>query len=660
MHFILGLYLVILKITFVQGGGHLSVKLLEFVNPGGKGSNNRNCDGRFGFAFSRCDHRFVICVDKQTGGNSINKCSFGRIETPVILNADTIIFPDIKGMKNPLLFNVTSWPASGKFKLKVDIWDDDSSSADDHVAFLYRNFEIKPSGHRENHTHVRFMLHRRTRLVIELAVFCDDFYFGKSCDIYCRPRNDYTGHYLCNKEGHKVCLKGWKGSKCTLVDDCVDVPCQNNGTCLTDNRYNSFFCECQHGFTGKLCDMQFCKENVCRNDGVCYIINNTKVCDCPSKWTGERCESKLKSCDDVTCFNNGTCAVVQNEFQCICKTGWQGVACLRDTDECLGNPCHGNSKCINTEGSYFCQCLHGWKGKDCTKDVNECQKQPCADTAECVNTIGSYWCRCLENSTEKDCSLPNQECSKLVCQNNGTCIVDGEGERCLCIEPWGGERCSELKDYNLSCKNDCSAYGECKVDAQGKWTCNCQVENICETTVPEKCSMQKGFDLNITYPLSKTDKGLIKDLLSCVGINITQLKVSAYPNQEKINILGVSSNSIFWTNCSTWLQESLENCTQLIFDGDLSQQENGKKANQTRKSSLMNGKDSGNWYPLTALLVVPLLVIACFLVLRRRMKKTRESKERETVPVLEDANISFGNSLYAEINGDSHQMNESV
>ncbi|XP_061187676.1 delta-like protein A [Saccostrea echinata] len=657
MHFILGLYLIIiLNFSLVLGGGHLSVKLVEFVNPGGKGSNNRKCDGRFGITFSKCDHRFIICVDKHTGANSMNKCPFGRIETPVILNADTISFPDnIHGMENPFLFNVTSWPASGKFKLKVDIWDDDSRTADDHVAFLYRKFVLKPSGHRRNHTRLRFMLHRRTRLVVDLAVFCDDYYFGKSCDVYCRPRNDYTGHYICNSEGQKICIKGWRGSKCTLVDDCVDVPCQNNGTCLTDNRQNSFFCECQHGFSGKLCDIQLCQENVCKNGGVCYLVNNTNACDCPSEWTGERCETRLASCDDVTCFNNGTCAEVMNKFQCRCKTGWQGIACLRDIDECLDNPCHGNSKCINTDGSYFCKCLHGWSGNDCAEDVNECEKRPCANTAECVNTEGSYRCRCLEKSTVKDCFPPIRECSHMVCQNNGTCIVDGDGERCLCLEPWRGEVCSELKDYSLACKNDCTTYGDCKVDTQGNWTCTCQMENLCNTSVPKICAMQKGFDVNISYPRSKTGKELIKqDFFLCMGINITQSKVldSANPNKEKMNIVGAGSKFVFWTNCSMWLQNSLKNCSQFLFDDDLFQEENSKKANKTRTGHLMNAKGSENWFPLFILLVVPLLLIACFLVLRKRMKKTRESEEPDIVG--DNTNISFGNFLYAEINGDNH------
>lgn len=52
---------------------------------------------------------------------------------------------------------------------------------------------------------ITFVTHR---LTLELAVFCDQFYFGPSCDIYCQPRNDFVGHYTCNSTGMKQCLKG--------------------------------------------------------------------------------------------------------------------------------------------------------------------------------------------------------------------------------------------------------------------------------------------------------------------------------------------------------------------------------------------------------------------------------------------------------------------
>ena len=35
---------------------------------------------------------------------------------------------------------------------------------------------------------------------------------------------------------------------------CSSYPCQNAGTCETNNRYNTFECFCENGFTGKYCE----------------------------------------------------------------------------------------------------------------------------------------------------------------------------------------------------------------------------------------------------------------------------------------------------------------------------------------------------------------------------------------------------------------------
>ncbi|XP_055999887.1 delta-like protein 1 isoform X2 [Ostrea edulis] len=248
MHKLYGFCLfIILHFSMVHAGGHLSIKLINYINSSGKGRNNRKCDGRFGITFSACDHRFVICADKQTGGDSMDTCYFGRMETPVFPNADVLSFPnEIRGMKNPILFNVSSWPASGTFKLKFDIWDYDRHSRDEHVEYLYKKLTIKPSGHIHNYTGQRFMLHSRTRLTVELAVFCDEYYFGQSCNIYCQKNS--IEHYLCDSNGQKHCMKGWRGPECRLIDHCADLPCRNNGKCLQEQ--NAFLCECQNGYAG--------------------------------------------------------------------------------------------------------------------------------------------------------------------------------------------------------------------------------------------------------------------------------------------------------------------------------------------------------------------------------------------------------------------------
>lgn len=45
-------------------------------------------------------------------------------------------------------------------------------------------------------------------------VECDKYYYGAGCVSFCRPRDDQFGHYVCDENGEKVCMQGWKGDYC--------------------------------------------------------------------------------------------------------------------------------------------------------------------------------------------------------------------------------------------------------------------------------------------------------------------------------------------------------------------------------------------------------------------------------------------------------------
>lgn len=48
----------------------------------------------------------------------------------------------------------------------------------------------------------------------QIRVICDDYYYGFGCNKFCRPRDDFFGHYACDQNGNKTCMEGWTGPEC--------------------------------------------------------------------------------------------------------------------------------------------------------------------------------------------------------------------------------------------------------------------------------------------------------------------------------------------------------------------------------------------------------------------------------------------------------------
>ena len=55
------------------------------------------------------------------------------------------------------------------------------------------------------------------RLEYDYRLVCADSYYGRDCDVICKPRDDNFGHYTCGRNGEKICLPGWdsQGVYCT-------------------------------------------------------------------------------------------------------------------------------------------------------------------------------------------------------------------------------------------------------------------------------------------------------------------------------------------------------------------------------------------------------------------------------------------------------------
>ncbi|CAG5094459.1 Oidioi.mRNA.OKI2018_I69.XSR.g13575.t1.cds [Oikopleura dioica] len=137
------------------------------------------------------------------------------------------------------------------------------------------------------------------------------------------PKRNLCEQDCINKEGTYSCkcredfVLSADGHSCVPLGICAENPCYNNGKCVIDK--HSFHCECEKGFTGRLCHQQVqfelpdflniesesirseitACEDECRNGGKCMESSpNQHQCQCTDRYYGRSCE-KLRSVPNV-------------------------------------------------------------------------------------------------------------------------------------------------------------------------------------------------------------------------------------------------------------------------------------------------------------------------------------------------------------------------
>ena len=111
--------------------------------------------------------------------------------------------------------------------------------------------------------------------------------------------------------------------------------------------------------------MDECLDDPCQNQGTCEDLVNGYRCTCTASFSGKNCEIPLNDCSAQPCKNGGTCQLGGNGFTCKCKPGYTGSTCDVDIDECSSNPCTNGGTCVNNVDSYLCQCADGYRGRTC-------------------------------------------------------------------------------------------------------------------------------------------------------------------------------------------------------------------------------------------------------------------------------------------------------
>ncbi|XP_048237830.1 neurogenic locus notch homolog protein 1-like isoform X2 [Haliotis rufescens] len=253
------------------------------------------------------------------------------------------------------------------------------------------------------------------------------------------------------------------------VDACVNVTCENNGTCMNGTGN----CSCTDGWLGPTCQTEdYCHTASCANGGVCILGPSNYTCNCTSGWTGWLCDEDVDDCLTTPCKNNGSCSDAgTNNFTCSCTQGWLEPTCENDVDDCLTTPCKNNGNCSDAGTNNFtCSCTQGWLGPTC-EDEDYCHTASCANGGVCILGPSNYTCNCTSGWTGWLCDEDVDDCLTTPCKNNGSCSDAGTNNfTCSCTQGWLGPTCENV-DYcfGASCTNNAT----CVLGADN-YTCSCQ------------------------------------------------------------------------------------------------------------------------------------------------------------------------------------------
>lgn len=131
-------------------------------------------------------------------------------------------------------------------------------------------------------------------------------------------------------------------------------------------------------------DDTLCVNNTCRF-GICFGQGDDFVCECEEGFSGRLCELQdgmTNPCSAQPCLNDGTiCRPTpddQTSYVCSCGAGWEGTYCEESVDDCVHAICYGDSECLDQHQTYTCQCSDGYEGLRC-----EFSQDACSDIHSC-------------------------------------------------------------------------------------------------------------------------------------------------------------------------------------------------------------------------------------------------------------------------------------
>uniref|UniRef100_A0A8C3AJK7 Delta-like protein n=1 Tax=Cyclopterus lumpus TaxID=8103 RepID=A0A8C3AJK7_CYCLU len=482
-----------------EGSGQFELQIVSMHNVNGELLNGLCCDGARSAADRKCtrdecDTFFKVCLKEyQSRVSAAGPCSFGMGSTPV-LGGNTFSFKSsVRNDKSRIVLAFSfAWPRS--YTLIVEALDSNNETSGELIEKASHSGMINPSPQWQKLTHNGPV----AQFEYQIRVSCDEHYYGFGCNKFCRPRDEFFGHYTCDYNGNKTCLDGWSGPDCNTAicrqgcstehgsckepggckclygwqgqycDKCIPHPGCVHGTCV-----EPWQCLCDTNWGGHLCDkdLNYCgTHQPCLNSGTCINTGPDKYqCTCAEGYSGSNCERAEHACLSNPCSNGGSCSETSQGYECQCAPGWSGPSCTINVDDCSPNPCNHGGTCQDLVNGFKCHCPSQWTGKTCLIDANECESKPCVNANSCRNLIGGYFCECFAGWTGQNCDINLNDC-KDQCQNGGTCKDLVNGYRCMCPPGFAGENCERDIDECASapCLND----GRCQDEVNG-FQCLC-------------------------------------------------------------------------------------------------------------------------------------------------------------------------------------------
>uniref|UniRef100_A0A674NDB1 Delta-like protein n=1 Tax=Takifugu rubripes TaxID=31033 RepID=A0A674NDB1_TAKRU len=496
-----------------EGSGQFELQILSMHNVNGELLSGMCCDGARNTADRKCtrdecDTFFKVCLKEyQSRVSAAGPCSFGMGSTPVLGGNTFSLKSSVRNDKSRITLPFSfAWPRS--YTLIVEAFDSNNETSADGrlIEKAPHSGMINPSPQWQKLTHNGPV----AQFEYQIRVICDEHYYGFGCNKFCRPRDEFFGHYTCDYNGNKTCLEGWSGPDCNTAicrqgcstehgsckepggcnclygwqgqycDKCIPHPGCVHGTCV-----EPWQCLCDTNWGGHLCDkdLNYCgTHQPCLNGGTCINTGPDKYqCTCAEGYSGANCERAEHACLSSPCSNGGSCSETSQGYECQCAPGWSGPSCTINIDDCAPNPCNHGGTCQDLVNGYKCHCPSQWMGKTCLigqtlspdlvngyrcicppgfsgehceKDIDECSSSPCLNGGRCQDEVNSFQCLCLAGFSGNLCQLDIDYCSPNPCQNGAPCFNLATDYYCACPDDYEGKNCSHLKDHcrTTTCK----------------------------------------------------------------------------------------------------------------------------------------------------------------------------------------------------------------